>query len=248
MSNSKPQKPSKSSNKNTESIESIKSDIASFASSLGLSSSLPSSGFNDSDFRKTGPLKPYNNNNKPTKTHTHTHNQRTHFGGAKPNNTHNTKTQFEAKPIPKPPVLSLEGGNDSTNNKKFDRFKNMSKLPLVKATSLEVWYVDAMELEEKVLGEERGKRVEVRDVEEWKRVVEKKREIGERLMWQYGVDYESSRGKSGDIKMLVATQRSGTATDKVSAFSVLVGDNPVANLRSLDALLGEFCASFGFVY
>jgi hypothetical protein len=40
--------------------------------------------------------------------------------------------------------------------------------------------------------------------------------------------------------MLISTQRSGTAADKVSAFSVLVGDNPVANLRSLDALLGKF--------
>lgn len=30
---------------------------------------------------------------------------------------------------------------------------------------------------------------------------------------------------SGDIKMLVSTQRSGTAADKVSAFAVLVGDN-----------------------
>jgi len=39
---------------------------------------------------------------------------------------------------------------------------------------------------------------------------------------------------------LISTQRSGTAADKVSAFSVLVGDNPVANLRSLDALLGKF--------
>jgi len=89
-----------------------------------------------------------------------------------------------------------------------------------------------------VVGE--GNRVEVRNVEQWKAVVEKKRELGERLMVQYAKDYEASRGQSGDIKMLVTTQRSGTATDKVSAFSVMVGDNPIANLRSLDALLGKF--------
>ena len=53
--------------------------------------------------------------------------------------------------------------------------------------------------------------------------------------------------------MLVSTQRSGTAADKVSAFAVLVGDNPIANLRSLDALLGKFssrvsaCVRFFFL-
>lgn len=38
-------------------------------------------------------------------------------------------------------------------------------------------------------------------------------------MTQYAQDYEASRGKSEDIRMLVITkQRSGTAADKVSAF------------------------------
>jgi hypothetical protein len=51
--------------------------------------------------------------------------------------------------------------------------------------------------------------------------------------------------------MLLATQRSGTNADKVSAFSVLIGDNPVGNLRSLDALLGillDFNAVFMFLF
>lgn len=95
-----------------------------------------------------------------------------------------------------------------------------------------------------MVGKEK-KKVEARDLNEWKSFVEKKRELGERLMAQYAKDYESSRGQSGDIKMLYATQRSGTVTDKVSAFSVLVGDNPIANLRSLDALLGMVTSKVG---
>lgn len=217
---------SKSSN-NKEDIEHLKSDIASFASSLGLSSSLPSSGFNDVDFRKTGSLMPI----KPQK-------KRKQVPDSKPTETQKPKNHNfkpNEKPKPKLPVLSLE---DSSNKPKgYDKFKNLPKLPLMKASGLGVWYADAEKLEANVVGKE--KRVEVRNVEEWKSVVEKKRELGERLMAQYVQDYESSRGQSGDIKMLISTQRSGTAADKVSAFSVLVGDNPIASLRSLDALLGK---------
>lgn len=222
-------KSKKSSNK-PEDIEHLKSDVASFASSLGFSSSLPpssSSGFNDADFRKTGPLLP----SKPQK-------KQKQVPDSKPEKTQNPKVRNfkpSEKPKPKPPVLSLE---DSSNKAKgYDKFKYLPKLPLMKASGLGVWYEDAEKLEASVVGKD--KRVEVRNVDEWKGVVEKKRELGERLMAQYVQDYESSRGQSGDIKMLTSTQRSGTAADKVSAFSVMVGDNPIANLRSLDAILGK---------
>lgn len=222
---------SKATNKasnNTDDIDTLKADIASFASSLGLASSAPSSGFNDVDFRKQGPLKPTKNQKKPKRT-----------SEKEPTKTQNPKSlnpKAKEQPKPKPPVLALDDGNDKPRS--FDKFKNLPKLPLVKASVLGAWYVDAAELEEKVMGNE--KKNEVKNVDEWKKVVEKKRELGERLMAQYAQDYEASRGKSGDIRMLVTTQRSGTAADKVSAFSVMVGDNPVANLRSLDALLGKF--------
>ncbi|XP_059456216.1 protein SLOW WALKER 2 [Corylus avellana] len=259
-------KPSKA----TEDVDTLRSDVASFASSLGLSSSLPSSsysGFNDSDFRKTGRLKP-----KPTEPHKpktkKTDNTIENDENSKPkgfekpkskrnqkprtqnfnSNDRNKNTQKpkdqsfnnNEKPKPKSPILALDSNE---KQKGFDKFKNLPKLPLMKANGLGVWYVDAAELEAKVVGE--GKRAEVRNVEQWKAVVEKKRELGERLMVQYAKDYEASRGQSGDIKMLVATQRSGTATDKVSAFSVMVGDNPIANLRSLDALLGMVASKVG---
>ncbi|EXB88184.1 hypothetical protein L484_003578 [Morus notabilis] len=225
---------SKKSSTDPEDLELLKTDVASFASSLGLSSSLPSSGFNDVDFRKTGPLPP----TRPQKKQK----QSPAAKSTESQNPRDRNSRPGEKPKPKPPVLSLDNGNGD-KHLGFEKFKNMPKLPLMKASALGVWYADQAELETKVVGKE--KKVEARNLNEWKSFVEKKRELGERLMAQYAKDYESSRGQSGDIKMLYATQRSGTVTDKVSAFSVLVGDNPVANLRSLDALLGMVSSKVG---
>ncbi|KAL6996203.1 auxilin-like clathrin-binding protein required for normal clathrin function [Sarracenia purpurea var. burkii] len=225
----------------TEDIELLKSDVASFASSIGLSSPLPTSGFDDSDFRKTGTLKP---NSKPPQKNP----------SKQPNSNGEPKSEARAKASkdksndnrkerPKPRVIQPSSAD---NLNVLDKFKNLSKLPLVKASSLGVWYVDAAELEEKVIGSEAKKnKVEFRDVEEWRRFVAKKKELAGRLLAQYARDFESSRGQSGDVKMLIATQRSGTATDKVSAFSVMVGENPIANMRSLDALLGMVTSKVG---
>lgn len=219
MANSKPKKSS-----NPESMEIIRNEVASYASSIGLSSSLPSSGFNDSDFRKTGTL-------KAPKT------PKLLKDSSKPEDfPQKTQKRREQNQKPKPKVF--ESALDQ--NKGFDRFKNLPKLPLVKASVLGVWYVDAAELEAKVFGKEGKKKLEAKSVEEWKVVVARKREVAERLMAQYVQDYESPKGQSGDIKMLVTTAKAGTAADKVSAFSVMVGENPIANLRSLDALLGKF--------
>ncbi|KAL0341800.1 UNVERIFIED_CONTAM: CCAAT/enhancer-binding protein zeta [Sesamum calycinum] len=194
--------------KPSEDTATLQSDLASFASSLGFSSAAaPSSGFNDSDFRKTGPIKPQQDQ-KPAKNQKY-----------EPRNSN----------------LLAETDNN--------RFKNLPKLPLVKASALGVWHDDAAELEEKLIGKD--KKIEFNSVEEWRSLVEKKKELGERLLVQYAQDYLSSRGQHGDIKMLVATQRSGTAADKVSALSVLIGDNAVANLRSIDSLLGMVTSKVG---
>ncbi|KAL9304238.1 hypothetical protein ACSQ67_021501 [Phaseolus vulgaris] len=223
-----------------EDVDILKSDVASFASSLGLSTSHSHSGFNDVDFRKAKPNKPPKKQQPPEKA-TPQSTQKPKNKTLNKNNGPHEKSNPKPEPKPKPPVLSLENG--SSKEKGFNKFKNLPKLPLIKASGLGVWFEDMAELEEKVIGE--GKRVELRNMEEWKGFVEKKRELGERLMAQYAKDYESSRGQSGDIKMLVSTQRSGTAADKVSAFAVLVGDNPMANLRSIDALLGMVTSKVG---
>lgn len=240
---SKPKKPPPST-ANSEDVELLKSDVASFASSLGLSSSLPSSGFNDADFRRKGPLKPRKADSSSTgRSDDRKSKGKGSSGDARRDKAADSRDDGPArKPKPKakhkPPVLSVvENDGRRGASSSFDKFRNLPKLPLVKASALGVWYVDAEEFEAKVVGE-KGKKLEVSNVDEWKAVVEEKRKLGERLMAQYAQDYESSRGQSGDVKMLVATQRSGTAADKVSAFSVMVGDNPIANLRSLDGLIG----------
>ncbi|KAL6137378.1 hypothetical protein ACLB2K_062670 [Fragaria x ananassa] len=217
-------KKSKKPSNKTNNIDHLKTDIASFASSLGLSTSLPpsdsSGGFNDVDFRN--PKKPTPKPSKPQNR-----------------NTHNSKPNL-SKPT-KPPFPDI-----NTNNDKAKSFENLPKLPLISAVNIGVWYEEAEELEGKVAV--KMKRVEARNEREWSVEVGKKRKLAERLMAQYTVDYEASKGKSGDIKLLLTTQRSGTASDKISAFSVLVGDDPIANLRSLDALSGMVASKVGKRY
>ncbi|KAL9256001.1 SLOW WALKER 2-like protein [Drosera capensis] len=300
-------------------IDTIKSDVASFASSLGLSSSLLSSGFNDIDFRK--PHKPKtldsshskksgswnqsdggknprfqtpgsgnrrdgekdhrfqrpgsgNQGNggktprfqRPSSGNQRGGNENARFqrpsignqrGGDKNPRFQKPNSQFQGNDRRNHAFQNKYRSNDAVNDegngemesgsgdyRSFERFRDMSKLPLVKANALGMWHVDVAELEAKVMGGEK-KRAGGGDAEEWKRLVEEKRELGERLLAQYTLDYEASRGQSGDIKMLLTTQRSGTAADKVSAHSVLIGDNPIANMRSLDALLAMVSSKVG---
>ncbi|KAL0319476.1 UNVERIFIED_CONTAM: CCAAT/enhancer-binding protein zeta [Sesamum angustifolium] len=220
--------------KPSEDTATLQSDLASFASSLGFSSAAaPSSGFNDSDFRKTGPIKPQSQ--PPSNTQKNSSQKNFNIKNRKPNPRKDQKPAKNQKYEPRNSNLLAETDNN--------RFKNLPKLPLVKASALGVWHDDAAELEEKLIGKD--KKIEFNSVEEWRSLVEKKKELGERLLVQYAQDYLSSRGQHGDIKMLVATQRSGTAADKVSALSVLIGDNAVANLRSIDSLLGMVTSKVG---
>ncbi|XP_021716576.1 CCAAT/enhancer-binding protein zeta-like isoform X1 [Chenopodium quinoa] len=240
-----------------EDVGSIQSDVASFASSLGLASSLPSSGFNDSDFRpkKKKPEEP--KSSSKTKSHMSQKPPNKNPSTQKPQNQkHQNKNLNAQKPkfnndpksgkFNKNDNVSAANNNISNNyQKSFDKFRNLPKLLLVKASALETWHVDQGELEEKVMAGAEKKRVEMGNAEEWKSLVANKKELGERLLAQYTLDYEASRGQNGDIKMLIATQRSGTATDKVSAYSVLIGDNPIANMRALDALLAMVTSKVG---
>ncbi|PIA53742.1 hypothetical protein AQUCO_00900373v1 [Aquilegia coerulea] len=226
----KPENPNNNNNDDDVESETLKSEVASFASSIGLSSSLPNSGFNDSDFRKTGTII------KPLKL---PQNPKTTTTTPKPNLPNEENKKFLKKKNPK-----IDRDVVSNDSKTYNKWKNLPKLPLVKASILGVWYVDAVELEDKVIGKQ-GKTIDTKNVEEWKRLVEKKKELGERLLAQYTQDFDNSKGRSGDMKMLVATQRSGTAIDKVSAYSVAVGENPIANIKSLDALVAMVTSKVG---
>ncbi|KAK6796071.1 hypothetical protein RDI58_009526 [Solanum bulbocastanum] len=225
--------------------EAFKSELASVVSSLGFATSaVPSSGFDDSDFRKKGRIK--SEKKPPSKDNNNNTNKESQHGNENKNNNKKRikNDKFGKKPKPQPKAeLQVDSNLWNTTPGKY---RSMPKLPLVKASALAVWYVDAGELEDKVIGSDKKNKIaELKNVNEWKSKVEKKKELGERLLAQYAQDYESSRGQSGDIKMLLTTLRSGTAADKISAFSVMIGDNPTANLRSLDALLGMVTAKVG---
>lgn len=66
-----------------------------------------------------------------------------------------------------------------------------------------------------------------------------KRKEAEQLMEKAVADYEKSRSKDSDTRWLMTARRSGTSSDKVAAMTVMLQDNPMLNLRTLDALLGR---------
>lgn len=228
--------------KSSQDLSLLTSDIASFASSIGLASSLPSSGFDDTDFRKPAKSKTQRKR-KPKKDASDQKHQKNEVkeGGdtRKPNKDVPVKQTIQPKP--KPGFLSIDDEATGIKAKRFDEFKSLPKLPLVKASLLSSeWYNDAAELEEKVFG---GRKVAVTNNEDLTGMVEKKRGLGERLIWQYAEDFVTSKGKGGDMKMVISAQKSGTVADKITAFEIMVGENPIANMRSLDALLGMFLVS-----
>ncbi|KFK41662.1 hypothetical protein AALP_AA2G156700 [Arabis alpina] len=237
----------------------LKSDVASFASSIGLSSSShPSSGFNDTDFRKPTKLKtqkrkkPKKDRSKQSEVNEEGDTKDPKLNESEKNlgekkQTQNTSVKPALNPKPKPGFLSIDEETTGFKAKRFDKYKSLPKLPLVKASLLSSeWYNDADEIEEKVFGGgDRRKVAVVVNKEEVKGLVETKRELGERLMWQYSEDFVTSKGKSGDMKMVVSAQKSGTVADKITAFEIMVGENPIANMRSLDALLGMVTSKVG---
>ena len=68
---------------------------------------------------------------------------------------------------------------------------------------------------------------------------ENKRKEAEQLMEKAVADYEKSRFKDSDTRWLMTARRSGTSSDKVAAMTVMLQDNPMLNLRTLDALIGR---------
>ncbi|OEL15322.1 CCAAT/enhancer-binding protein zeta [Dichanthelium oligosanthes] len=213
-----------------EDMDALKSDVATFASSLGF---LPgaggsSGGFDDSDFRKSGPMKkpPKPSSEQPQQT---------------PENT--AKPHQNPRPSKKPHPLELHGPHTTTKPGAVT-----TNYPLMKAAALSgQWFTDADELESRVLGGRKHVPPAV-GLQEMKGMVERKRELAEKLMAQYAREYDMVRRGHGDLKLLEISAKSGTSSDKVSAFTCLVEDNPIANMRALDSLLGMVTSKVGKRY
>ena len=61
---------------------------------------------------------------------------------------------------------------------------------------------------------------------------------GEKLLSLAALTFERERSKDSDARWLDTARKSGTTSDKIAAMTVVLQEDPVANLRSLDALLG----------
>jgi len=213
-----------------EDMDALKSDVATFASSLGL---LPGAGdskggFDDSDFRKSGPM---NKSSKPPSKQPHQN----------PDNTANP--HLNPRPTKKPHPLELRDSYAATKPGAVN-----TNYPLMKAAALSgQWYTDADELEARVLGGRRQVPPAV-GLQEMQGIVERKRELAEKLMAQYAREYDAVRRGHGDLKLLEISAKSGTSADKVSAFTCLVEDNPIANMKALDSLLGMVTSKVGKRY
>ncbi|CAL5080949.1 unnamed protein product [Urochloa decumbens] len=213
-----------------EDMDALKSDVATFASSLGLVAGAgdPAGGFDDSDFRKSGPMK------KPPKPASEQPQQT-------PESTANP--QQNPRPSKKPHPLELHGPLTATKPGSAT-----TNYPLMKAAALSgQWYTDADELEARVLGGRKQAPPAV-GLQEMQGMVERKRELAEKLMAQYSREYDTVRRGRGDLKLLEVSAKSGTSADKVTAFTCLVDDNPIANMRALDSLLGMVTSKVGKRY
>ncbi|KAK3135683.1 hypothetical protein QOZ80_5BG0422140 [Eleusine coracana subsp. coracana] len=209
-------------------MDALMSDVASFASSLGLAAGAGNpSGFDDSDFRKSGPIKPPKPSKQPDQT------------SEVPQNAADSD---KPKPSKKPHPLELHAPQAGTSSGPTTNY------PLMKAAALSgQWYTDAEELEAKILGSSKQMPPPV-GLQEMQQLVARKRELAEKLMVQYAREYDTVRRGKGELKLLEVSAKSGTSADKVSAFTCLVEDNPIANMRALDSLVGMVTSKVGKRY
>ncbi|KAJ7262332.1 hypothetical protein O6H91_Y405900 [Diphasiastrum complanatum] len=69
-------------------------------------------------------------------------------------------------------------------------------------------------------------------------VFEKKRQEGQHLLNRLMQDYQNHHNKDSANRFLLTARRAGTSADKVAAMTVMIQGNPLANLSTLDTLLG----------
>eukprot|EP00252_Welwitschia_mirabilis_P019006 TRINITY_DN4287_c0_g1_i1.p1 TRINITY_DN4287_c0_g1~~TRINITY_DN4287_c0_g1_i1.p1 ORF type:complete len:1060 (-),score=290.87 TRINITY_DN4287_c0_g1_i1:464-3643(-) len=229
-----------------EDLDSLRQEVASFSSSLGLATEnavVSSTGFDDRDFRKKGPIdrsKPVKE--KPSddaKAENRDSIEQSHKRQRQPQQEEQSDKAKRAKPS-KIQTLFKKAGNDEVKKRDLG-----PQLPLMKPNTLSnPWYLDAQDLESKFV---KGVTAMpgVSSKLEWSSVVENKRKLAEKLMQQYVSHYNNLKRKNADLRMVAAAEKSGTTADKVAATIVLLQDNPIANLKTLDTTLGMITSKVG---
>ncbi|EFJ10114.1 hypothetical protein SELMODRAFT_427445 [Selaginella moellendorffii] len=219
--------------------EELKADVASFAANLGLASSQV--GFNDADFRKKGPLKrgTARNPDKAEKSQ-RIPRKKKETGGNSRRDGRNAGSQARKWPPPKPRAEDWKNEakkvNVSVAKVRFgkDVVHSLSRW----AGSGEKWYETAAGISSAIQFVEPEK--EVADG-----FVQLKRKEAEALLQLVAVEFERSRRNSSDMRMIQSARRSGTSGDKVAAMTILIQENPVANLQTLDSLLAMVTSKGG---
>lgn len=268
-------------------LQAIQADVASFAAQLGLTPGEGfAAGFDDSDFRKTGPLSASKGEKEKEKEKKRVESavgdsvsdgkkevqgkkggQLTTGVAKKGKNAKAEKGQEGArgeqslsfgveknkeKGKGKKRSFSAEntGQEDDRIAKKekvdepVSEKKAEKEVPLDRASKLSakllqastVWYeAAAANLKGKVSQEPVTTGTKFLEGDE---VLASKRKEAEQLLEKAVADYEKSRSKNSDTRWLMTARRSGTSADKVAAMTVMLQDNPMLNLRTLDALIG----------
>lgn len=139
----------------------------------------------------------------------------------------------------------LHVAENDTVGKNIDTDKKLPKLPLMKPNSLSSpWYASAATVEAKFVSTDANLSANLTKPAR-EALLQTKRQLAQRLMDQYVLEYEISKGKSADMRMVSMAQKSGTTADRVAAITVLVQDNPLANLKALDTILGMVTSKVG---
>eukprot|EP00899_Mesostigma_viride_P015893 jgi/Mesvir1/24304/Mv10992-RA.3 len=228
-------------------IEALKSEVANFASSLGLGG-LSGSGFDDSDFR-TRPEKKAVEPKGEKKSSSKTKGKDDDKSEAKvkkrsKDDSGKEKKEKSAKESKAASVAASTKQPDKSPQTKRPAlpsqnaaFKVSSKTaptpPLTTTTLPEgAWYDTLATLT--TPGENAPAARPVSEDEK-----RRMREVAEQIFSRHAEMSEAPRGKGGkDMEWLRAIRSSGTSSDKVAALTVLIQEDPVANLKSLDSLLG----------
>ncbi|KAG6543422.1 hypothetical protein Mapa_015092 [Marchantia paleacea] len=234
-------------------IQAIQSDVASFAASLGLAAGAGvSSGFDDSDFRKVGSIrKPEqlkqavvekkmkgteNNNSAVRKDYRGIGSGKTRRvdadrkQGSKDSAGGNNRGKRLSNGLegndPNGPGDKSPGGWKPKENHANSKKRNGS------------WEIVAD-------GESEVKRSLVDTPYGEPEFVKKLRSEAQDLLEKAANDFEKNRSRDKDAEWLLKARRSGTSADRVAAMTVILQENPKANVRTLDALLGMMTSKAG---
>ncbi|KAL2652822.1 hypothetical protein R1flu_020950 [Riccia fluitans] len=234
-------------------LQAIQSDVASFAASLGLSAGGGvSGGFDDTDFRKKGSI-----NKKPEKDK---------LGSVDSDKAGKEKKKKVGDSDAKGVSAGEAGGvvkkkpwnkENSVGNGKFKHSNDRNKgwnfsAPLdAKPGGWKSQQHDANARKRKASWENEGdeegeaKRPLVERPFGESESVQKLRSEAQELLEKLSSDFEKNRSRNKDAEWLLKARRSGTSADKVAAMTVLLQENPKANVRALDSLLGMVTSKAG---